>query len=64
MKVYRGYFRSGAISEPADNGELCRSDAADDPLEGIELRILPARTAAAAASGNESAPLRAGSGNR
>ena len=37
--AYRGYFRSGAISEPAKNGELCRSPTPGDPLEGIELRI-------------------------
>jgi len=37
--AYRGYFRSGAISEPAQNGELCRSPTPGDPLEGIELRI-------------------------
>jgi hypothetical protein len=37
--AYRGYFRSGAISDPAKNGELCRSPTPGDPLEGIELRI-------------------------
>ena len=37
--VYRGYFRSGAVSGSAKNGELCRSQVNGDPLEGIELRI-------------------------
>lgn len=37
--IYRGYFRSGMISEPVRDGELCRSETAGDPLEGIELRI-------------------------
>jgi hypothetical protein len=61
--IYRGCFRSGAISGPARNGELCRSETADDPLEGIELRILPARSAAAdAAEGEPAGPRRAGSG--
>jgi hypothetical protein len=63
--VYRGYFRSGAISGPVSNGEVCRSEAAGDPLEGIELRILPARVATAGSSEREAArPRRAGSGGR
>ena len=63
--VYRGYFRSGAISGPVSNGELCRSDTADDPLEGIELRIVPARVAAVGSAGGEpAASHRAASGGR
>ena len=63
--IYRGYFRSGAISGPVSNGELCRSETADDPLEGIGLRILPARIATVdSAEGEPAGPRRAGSGSR
>jgi hypothetical protein len=63
--IYRGYFRSGAISGPVGNGELCRSEMADDPLEGIELRVVPARIAAVgSAQGGPAAPHRAASGGR
>jgi len=62
--IYRGYFRSGAISEPVSNGELCRSGTGDDPLEGIELRIQPVLLGAGgSAAGEPSAPRRAGSGS-
>lgn len=37
---YCGYFQSGTISAPARNGAPCRSAAAIDPLEGIQLRIV------------------------
>jgi hypothetical protein len=63
--IYRGCFRSGAISEPVRNGELCRSETADDPLEGIELRVVPARIAAVGSTeAEQAAPHRAASGGR
>src|SRR5205807_10588964 len=37
--VYRGYFRSGATSGPVSNGELCRSETADDPLEASSFAL-------------------------
>jgi hypothetical protein len=42
---YTGYFQSGAEAGPARNGAPCRSAIANDPLEGMQLRITarPAR---------------------
>jgi hypothetical protein len=37
---YSGYFQSGAVSGPARNGAPCLSTAANDPLEGLRLRIV------------------------
>ena len=37
---YSGYFQSGTTSAPARNGAPCRSAAANDPLEGIQLKIV------------------------
>jgi hypothetical protein len=37
---YSGYFQSGIISGPARNGAPCLSTAADDPLEGLQLRVV------------------------
>lgn len=37
---YSGYFKSGAIVGPLRNGTPCRSTVANDPLEGIALRIV------------------------
>jgi hypothetical protein len=37
---YSGSFLSGATVGPAANGEWCRSTTADDPLDGIQLRIV------------------------
>jgi hypothetical protein len=37
---YSGYFHSGAIVGPCRNGAPCLSTAANDPLEGIQLRII------------------------
>jgi hypothetical protein len=37
---YSGYFQSGAVSGPARNGAPCLSTAANDPLEGLQLRIV------------------------
>ena len=41
---YSGYFQSGTVSEPARNGAPCLSTAADDPLEGLQLRIVDRST--------------------
>jgi hypothetical protein len=37
---YTGYFQSGATVGPCRNGAPCLSAAANDPLEGIQLRIV------------------------
>jgi len=37
---YSGYFQSGATSAPARTGAPCRSAAANDPLEGMRLKIV------------------------
>ena len=37
---YSGYFESGAVSGPARNGAPCLSPTSNDPLEGIQLRII------------------------
>jgi hypothetical protein len=37
---YSGYFQSGTISGPARNGAPCLSTADNDPLEGLQLRII------------------------
>jgi hypothetical protein len=36
---YSGFFQSGTIVGPCRNGAPCRSALADDPLEGLQLRI-------------------------
>jgi hypothetical protein len=36
---YSGYFASGAIIGPLRNGAPCRSSVANDPLEGVQIRI-------------------------
>jgi hypothetical protein len=36
---YSGYFKSGCTVGPLRNGAPCRSTAANDPLEGIQMRI-------------------------
>jgi hypothetical protein len=36
---YSGYFQSGALVGPCRNGAPCLSETANDPLEGIQLRI-------------------------
>jgi hypothetical protein len=41
---YSGYFQSGTVSGPARNGAPCLSTAADDPLEGLQLRIVDRST--------------------
>jgi GT2 family glycosyltransferase len=37
---YSGYFQSGATVGPLRNGAPCRSTVANDPLEGIQIRLL------------------------
>jgi hypothetical protein len=43
---YRGCFGSGVIAGPARNGAPCLSPTADDPMEGLEIRLTarPARS--------------------
>jgi hypothetical protein len=36
---YSGYFKSGVTIGPLRNGAPCRSTVANDPLEGIQVRI-------------------------
>lgn len=47
---YTGCFQSGAVVGPCRNGAPCLSAAANDPLEGMQLRIItrPKRPKAAA----------------
>jgi hypothetical protein len=37
---YSAYFKSGQTVGPLKNGAPCRSTVANDPLEGIQVRIL------------------------
>jgi GT2 family glycosyltransferase/glycosyltransferase involved in cell wall biosynthesis len=43
---YSGYFKSGLTVGPLRNGAPCRSTVANDPLEGLQIRILRRVTAA------------------
>ena len=36
---YSGYFQSGLTVGPVRNGVPCRSTVANDPLEGIQIRL-------------------------
>jgi len=47
---YFGYYRSGVTVGPMRNGAPCRSTVANDPLEGIQIRITK-RALAVAGSG-------------
>jgi hypothetical protein len=38
---YTGYFQSGATAGPSRNGAPCRSAIDNDPLEGLQLRLIP-----------------------
>jgi hypothetical protein len=60
---YSGYFQSGATVGPLRNGAPCRSTVANDPLEGIQIRLVkrantqpgvgvPVKTAAPGAASN------------
>jgi hypothetical protein len=37
---YSGYFQSGVTVGPLRNGAPCRSTVANDPLEGIQVRLI------------------------
>jgi hypothetical protein len=37
---YSGYFQSGVTIGPLRNGAPCRSTVANDPLEGIQVRLI------------------------
>jgi hypothetical protein len=37
---YSGYFQSGATVGPLRNGAPCRSTVANDPLEGLQIRLV------------------------
>jgi hypothetical protein len=41
---YSGYFQSGLTVGPLRNGAPCRSTVANDPLEGIQVRIVKRST--------------------
>lgn len=45
---YSGYYRSSVIVGPLRNGAPCRSTVANDPLEGIQIRIVKRPSTAAA----------------
>ena len=47
---YSGYFQSGVTVGPLRNGAPCRSTVANDPLEGIQLRVVRRAGAAAEAA--------------
>ena len=36
---YSGYFQSGTVVGPLRNGAPCRSTVANDPLEGVQVRV-------------------------
>lgn len=38
---YGGCFQSGATAGPVRNGAPCLSPTADDPLEGLQIRLIP-----------------------
>jgi GT2 family glycosyltransferase/glycosyltransferase involved in cell wall biosynthesis len=48
---YSGYYRSSVIVGPLRNGAPCRSTVANDPLEGIQIRIVKRPSTAAANAG-------------
>ena len=47
---YSGYYQSGVTIGPLRNGAPCRSTVANDPLEGIQIRIVKRPKAASAIS--------------
>jgi hypothetical protein len=47
---YSGYYQSGVTVGPLRNGAPCRSTVANDPLEGIQIRIVKRPKTAAAMS--------------
>jgi hypothetical protein len=54
---YSGYFQSGATVGPLRNGAPCRSTVANDPLEGIQVRLVR-RSQARTGAGDFSAPAK------
>jgi GT2 family glycosyltransferase len=59
---YSGYFQSGTLVGPLRNGAPCRSTVANDPLEGIQIRLIRRAMSASATSGQ--AAVAAGSETR
>jgi GT2 family glycosyltransferase len=47
---YSGYFQSGVTVGPLRNGSPCRSTVANDPLEGIQVRLVQRAAASPAAA--------------
>jgi GT2 family glycosyltransferase len=52
---YSGYFQSGVTVGPLRNGAPCRSTVANDPLEGIQIRLLKRDSASMPAGSSFSA---------
>jgi GT2 family glycosyltransferase/glycosyltransferase involved in cell wall biosynthesis len=52
---YSGYFQSGQVVGPLRNGAPCRSSTANDPLEGMQVRLIR-RASSSAASNIAAAP--------
>jgi len=57
---YSGYFQSGTIVGPLRNGAPCRSTVANDPLEGVQIRLV--KRANAQVTSMKSAQVRASTG--
>jgi hypothetical protein len=53
---YSGYFHSGMTVGPLRNGAPCRSTVANDPLEGIQVRLVKRAAAAQPAAAPDSKP--------
>jgi hypothetical protein len=53
---YSAYFKSGLTVGPMRNGAPCRSTVANDPLEGIQVRITRRLAAAIPAAAKASSP--------
>jgi GT2 family glycosyltransferase len=52
---YSGYFQSGVTVGPLRNGAPCRSTVANDPLEGIQVRVMKRWSTAATDAGTRTA---------
>jgi hypothetical protein len=52
---YSGYFQSGTTVGPQRNGAPCRSNVANDPLEGIQILIVKRAMKSAARTANPAA---------
>ena len=57
---YSGYYRSGVTVGPLRNGAPCRSMVANDPLEGIQVRIVKRSKPAAVSARSRSETPAAG----